>query len=85
MTAQIFWVLMTQLLLATPGLFLMPAESLQGPRWDPDAGQETLVWQVLLGIEFNLVMHCPRGLFISLPPPTRKPEPEAREVRARSI
>ena len=45
---------MTQLLLATPGLFLMPAESLQGPRWDPDAGQETLVWQVLLGIEFIL-------------------------------
>ena len=45
----------------------MPAESLQGPRCDPDAGQEPSVWRVLLGIEFNLVVHCPRGLFVSLP------------------
>lgn len=49
------------------GPFLTAAEAPQGPRCDPDASQDLSIYQVLLFIEFNLVMHCPRGLSINHP------------------
>lgn len=50
-----------------PGPFLMPAEPPWGPSCDPDAGQDSSIQQLPLFIEFNLVMHRPRGLFINHP------------------